>query len=61
MSGRAGFEIITKARRAGIPIVASVSAASSLAINVAKDAGMTLLGFVRDGTATVYCGGVRVG
>jgi FdhD protein len=61
VSGRAGFEIITKARRAGIPIVASVSAASSLAIDVAKDAGMTLLGFVRDGTATVYCGDARVG
>lgn len=61
VSGRAGFEIVTKARRAGIPIVASVSAASSLAIDVATDAGMTLLGFVRDGTATVYCGDERVG
>ena len=54
VSGRAGFEIVQKAAAAKIPIVASVSAATSLSIDLAEKAGLTLIGFARSGSLNVY-------
>jgi FdhD protein len=54
VSGRVSFEMIQKAAVAGFPLVAGVSAASSLAIDLAEELGMTAIGFVRDGGCNIY-------
>jgi FdhD protein len=61
VSGRAGYEIAQKAVAAGVPVLASVSAPSSLAVDLARRFGLTLVGFLRGDGFNVYAGAERLG
>jgi FdhD protein len=60
VSGRASFELVQKAVMAGIPMLCAVSAPSSLAVDLAKESDLTLVGFLRDPSMVVYAGVERV-
>jgi FdhD protein len=60
VSGRTGFEIVQKAAAAGVPAIASISAPTSLAVDLASSAGIALAGFVRGGAMNVYAHAERL-
>ena len=60
LSGRASFELVQKALRAGVTILAAIGAPSSLAVNLAQASGLTLVGFLRENHCNIYANPQRL-